>query len=99
MSSNYAVSGFHCYNSTLKKTTFTPSSAHSHKPLCIPATSGDLSHDILGPAALSLTDIGDYRFGKVLGQGAYAVVKEAQHRDSGFSVAVKIQDKYKLVDA
>lgn len=27
--------------------------------------------------ALNYTQIADYRFGKVLGQGAYAVVKEA----------------------
>ena len=40
----------------------------------------------------------DYQIGKVLGQGAYAVVKEAQHRNSGFSIALKVYDKYKLVD-
>ena len=48
--------------------------------------------------ALDLTNIADYQIGKVLGQGAYAVVKEAQHRNSGFSIALKVYDKYKLVD-
>jgi len=33
-----------------------------------------------------------------LGQGAYAVVKEAQHRQTGYNVAVKVYDKYKLTD-
>jgi serine/threonine protein kinase len=47
---------------------------------------------------LNLSCISDYRFGKVLGQGAYAVVKEAQHRTSLFTVAVKVYDKYKLLD-
>lgn len=49
--------------------------------------------------ASNFTNIADYRFGRVLGQGAYAVVKEAVHRDSGYAVAVKVYDKYKLVDA
>lgn len=49
--------------------------------------------------ALNYTSIADYRFGKVLGQGAYAVVKEAQHRTTGFNIAVKVYDKYKLTDA
>ena len=33
-----------------------------------------------------------------MGQGAYAVVKEAQHRQTGYNVAVKVYDKYKLTD-
>ena len=48
--------------------------------------------------ALNYTNIADYRFGKVLGQGAYAVVKEAQHRTSFHNVAVKVYDKYELTD-
>jgi serine/threonine protein kinase len=34
----------------------------------------------------------------VLGQGAYAVVKEGVHKSLGSSLAVKIYDKYKLTD-
>ena len=37
--------------------------------------------------------------GKQLGQGAYAVVKEASHKSSGELLAIKIYDKYKLIDA
>lgn len=37
--------------------------------------------------------------GKVLGQGAYAVVKEGVHKTLGSSLAVKVYDKYKLIDA
>ncbi len=48
--------------------------------------------------ALNYTSIAEYRFGKVLGQGAYAVVKEAQHKETGYNVAVKVYDKYKLID-
>ena len=32
----------------------------------------------------------------MLGQGAYAVVREALHVETGFKVALKIYDKYKL---
>ena len=48
--------------------------------------------------ALNYTSISEYRFGKVLGQGAYAIVKEAQHKETGYNVAVKVYDKYKLID-
>jgi len=34
--------------------------------------------------------------GKLLGQGAYAMVREAVHIETGFMVAMKIYDKYKL---
>jgi len=34
--------------------------------------------------------------GKLLGQGAYAVVREAVHLETGFKVAIKSYDKYKL---
>jgi serine/threonine protein kinase len=33
-----------------------------------------------------------------LGHGAYAVVKEGQHKPTGERVAVKIYDRYKLMD-
>ena len=32
----------------------------------------------------------------MLGQGAYAMVREAVHIESGYKVAIKIYDKYKL---
>lgn len=38
----------------------------------------------------------EYKLGKLLGQGAYAVVREAVHVETGFRVALKIYDKYKL---
>jgi len=34
--------------------------------------------------------------GKTLGQGNYASVKSAIHKETGFEVAIKIYDKYKL---
>jgi MAP/microtubule affinity-regulating kinase len=34
----------------------------------------------------------------LIGQGAYAVVKEATHKKTGKKVAIKIYDKYKLLD-
>ena len=34
--------------------------------------------------------------GKMLGQGAYAMVREALHLETGYTVAIKIYDKYKL---
>eukprot|EP00347_Sterkiella_histriomuscorum_P008081 403346444 len=49
--------------------------------------------------AFNITNISEYKLGKVLGQGAYAVVKEGVHRTLGSSLAVKIYDKYKLIDA
>ena len=47
---------------------------------------------------MNYSSIGDYKLGKVLGQGAYAVVKEGYHRVSNQLVAIKIYDKYKLSD-
>lgn len=43
-------------------------------------------------------NIDDYNMGKTLGQGAYAQVKQATHTDTGNTLAVKIYDKYKLID-
>ena len=62
----------------------------------IPETIAPTSQSEYG--ALNYTSIGEYRFGKVLGQGAYAIVKEAQHKETGYHVAVKVYDKYKLID-
>ena len=45
---------------------------------------------------MNLTSIKEYRMGKMLGQGAYAIVREALHVETGFRVAIKSYDKYKL---
>ena len=47
--------------------------------------------------ATNLTQMGDYRLGKHLGAGSYASVKQAVHRASGLTVAIKVYDKTKLV--
>lgn len=49
--------------------------------------------------AFNLTQISEYKLGKALGQGAYAVVKEGVHKTLGSSLAIKVYDKYKLIDA
>lgn len=46
--------------------------------------------------ALNYTTMNEYRLGKMLGQGAYAMVREALHIQTGHTVAIKIYDKYKL---
>lgn len=48
------------------------------------------------PGALNYTEVSEYKLGKMLGQGAYAIVREAVHIQTGCRVAVKIYDKYKL---
>jgi serine/threonine protein kinase len=47
-------------------------------------------------AAMNFTQIGDYKFGKHLGAGAYASVKQAVHSATGMITAIKIYDKLKL---
>lgn len=42
--------------------------------------------------------IEDYRFLKEIGKGAYAIVKSAYHKSTGIKYAIKIYEKYKLVD-
>lgn len=49
-----------------------------------------------GPLAGS--SIEDYIIGKQIGQGAYATVFFGLHRESGKKVAIKIYEKYKLLD-
>ncbi len=44
------------------------------------------------------SDISDYQLGKQIGSGAYAVVKEAIHRPTNEKVAIKIYDRFKLMD-
>lgn len=48
--------------------------------------------------AFNYTSISEYRMGRTLGQGAYAVVKEGQHKNTGQMLAIKVYDKYKMVD-
>lgn len=48
------------------------------------------------PGSLNYTNLTDYQQGVILGQGAYATVKQAVHKQSGMVVAIKIYDKFKL---
>jgi len=43
--------------------------------------------------------IADYLIGKEIGKGAYAVVRQAVHKPSGTKLAVKIYEKFKLMDS
>ena len=57
----------------------------------------------LGPrntdfATQGCSDVADYSLGKNIGHGAYAVVKESQHRETNQKVAIKIYDRFKLMD-
>lgn len=44
------------------------------------------------------SNLNDYHFGKQIGHGAYAVVKECIHKPSGERVAIKQYDRSKLMD-
>jgi len=46
----------------------------------------------------STATLDDYVVGKQVGQGAYATVRFALHKDSGKKVAIKVYEKYKLLD-
>lgn len=48
------------------------------------------------PNCINYTTINQYALGANLGQGNYAQVKSAVHKDTGFRVAIKIYDKLKL---
>ena len=48
------------------------------------------------PGSSNYTRITDYKLDKMLGQGAFAMVRQAYHLETGYKVAVKIYDKYKL---
>ena len=49
--------------------------------------------------ASNYTQITDYRIGKHLGSGAYASVKQAVHKPSGMILAIKVYEKFKLMEA
>ena len=44
------------------------------------------------------SDILDYHMSRQIGHGAYAVVKEGVHKPTGEKVAIKMYDRYKLMD-
>ena len=48
------------------------------------------------PGVTNYTNITEYQLGALLGQGNYASVKAATHKDTNMSVAIKIYDKFKL---
>jgi serine/threonine protein kinase len=48
--------------------------------------------------ALSGSTLEDYVIGKQIGQGAYATVVFGVHKESNRKVAIKVYDKYKLLD-
>ena len=48
------------------------------------------------PNVINYTTINQYIIGTNLGQGAYAQVKSAIHKETGMQVAIKIYDKFKL---
>jgi serine/threonine protein kinase len=52
----------------------------------------------VGSGPLAGSALEDYIIGKQIGQGAYATVFFGLHRDSGKKVAIKIYEKYKLLD-
>ena len=45
---------------------------------------------------MNYTNLGEYQQMGMLGQGAYASVKQATHKECGMVVAIKIYDKFKL---
>jgi len=48
------------------------------------------------PGSLNYTSVVDYQLGGLLGSGNYANVKKATHKATGFVVAIKVYDKFKL---
>ena len=47
-------------------------------------------------SANSKFSIGDYIIGKQIGQGAYAIVKEGIHKETGKKYAIKIYEKFRI---
>lgn len=55
--------------------------------------------DKITSSRTNLSDkVSDYLIGKEIGKGAYAVVKQAVHKQSGTKLAIKIYEKFKLMD-
>jgi len=54
--------------------------------------------DADGPIAKSTGSLNDYAIGKQIGHGAYAQVRFGVHKETGRKVAIKIYEKYKLLD-
>ena len=48
--------------------------------------------------ASNYTQISDYQIGKHLGQGAYASVKQAVHTQTGLVLAIKVYEKFNLME-
>ena len=48
--------------------------------------------------ASNLTMISEYQIGRHLGQGAYASVKQAMHTGTGLVLAIKVYEKFNLMD-
>lgn len=53
---------------------------------------------IVHPGTLTGNSVEDYIVGKQIGQGAYATVSFGLHKDTSRKVAIKIYEKYKLLD-
>jgi serine/threonine protein kinase len=51
-----------------------------------------------GVASSGASSVDDYSIGKQIGQGAYATVVFGLHKESNQKVAIKVYDKYKLLD-
>ena len=48
--------------------------------------------------ASNFTKILDYQIGRHLGQGAYASVKQAKHTSTGLVLAIKVYEKFNLME-
>ncbi len=64
-------------------------------------------HDEQSPKTIKLnsscqelknSSINEYQMGSLIGQGAYAAVKSAHHRKTGLRVAIKVYEKFRLLD-
>lgn len=50
-------------------------------------------------SATNYTQFSDYRVGRHLGAGAYAQVKQVVHKSTGLVLAIKVYEKFKLMEA
>lgn len=48
------------------------------------------------PNAINYTIMSEYVLGSNLGSGAYAIVKQAIHKETGMQLAIKVYEKFKL---